>query len=381
MNAARAAIPFLVFLPALVAFGQRGRSLRGWSPAHLWVIYGALAFGWGLLADKASLLSTTYWGAAYVGALLVACGCVRRGGDEVAAAETVNWVTWAVTTIVIVVLTVVARDVLIEGSGLEASGYGSLNRMPEVAGMAMSRATGMARWAAVPGIVALGMAMCRAGIARWIGVIVYLGAAVFLYLMQSRGATAGYLGATLFVLWCSGRWGKAGIVICVLAVGGALAMNLVPPEVIDHLTRGESAQDLENLTGRTRAWDHAWSFITLNPLTGYGFEADRWLIGEHVHNTYMYALVAAGLPGLALFVGGLAWSWVQFAKVLVHPALKASGQKMTLIQVGGVLAFFTLRSIPEVCGANYAVDYLVMLPAIVYIHVLHRRLTKPAGAV
>jgi len=49
---------------------------------------------------------------------------------------------------------------------------------------------------------------------------------------------------------------------------------------------------------------------------------------------------------------------------------------MTLIQVGGVLAFFTLRSIPEVCGSNYAVDYLVMLPAVLYVHVLWCHLNK-----
>ena len=133
---------------------------------------------------------------------------------------------------------------------------------------------------------------------------------------------------------------------------------------------------LKSMSGRDRAWEHAWEAMLSNPLIGYGFEADRWMIDEHVHNTYIYALVSGGLPGLGLFLGGLVWAWALFVKSLRHPGLADSGQKLTLIQVGGVLAFFTLRSIPEVCGSNYAVDYLVMLAGILYVHVLWCHLNR-----
>ena len=378
LHAARAAVPFVALLAVLPLLATRGRSVRGWTPAALWGVYAGLVFLGAMLMGHGGF-SAVYWMAAYLSALFI-CLAAVRGPQELIAAESLNRLTWLVVTIVIATLTVVARDVLVEGSGLATSGYGVLGRMPQVGGMAMSRATGMARFAAVPGLVGLGVALLGKGVWRLAGLGMYLAAVVFIYVMQSRGATAGYVGATFFILLCAGKGGRAVMVLLVVALAGALVCNAIPEEVVQHLTRGQSAEEMKYFTGRTRAWEHAWEPILANPLMGHGFEADRWLIGEHVHNTYMYALVAGGLPGLGLFVAGLVWAWALFLKSLGHPALAASGQKMTLVQVGGVLAFFTLRSIPEVCGSNYAVDYLVMLPAILYVHVLWRHLrTAQAG--
>ena len=48
-------------------------------------------------------------------------------------------------------------------------------------------------------------------------------------------------------------------------------------------------------------------------------------------------------------------------------------QKMFLMQTGGILAFFTVRSIPEVCGAMFGVDLVVMVPAVAYLVVLDQQ--------
>jgi len=370
-HAARAALALIVPLLAACVYGRRAGVLRQWTPAHLWMLYAAMALLGGMLSGHRQF-SVVYWASAYAGAFLASSACIHEG-NEIVDAASINRVTWFVVTVVIVALVIVARDVLVVGEGLAASGYTVLRRMPQVGGMVMSRSTGLARFAAVPGLVALGMALHRKGVWRMVGLAAYLVVAVFLYIMQSRGATAGFIGGTFFMLICSGRGGRAVMVLLIIGLAGAVALNAIPPEIIDHLSRGQSLDQLQT-TGRTLAWSDAWVVMSDNPVIGYGFEADRWLIRDHVHNTYMYALVAGGLPGLGLFVAGLVWAWVLFVRSLRHPALAASGQKMTLVQVGGVLAFFTLRSIPEVCGSNYAVDYLVMLPAILYVHVLWRHL-------
>ena len=370
MNASRAAIPFLVLPGALALWRKRGGAARRVAPAHVWAVYAGLCFLFGLVGE-ADAFSAVYWTTAYLAAVVIVLAGLQ--GDDVASAAAFNRVTWLLAALVVTVLAIVARDVLVKGEGLDASGYGVIGRIPTVAGMVMSRATGMARFAAVPGLVGFGLALRGRGVWRIFGAAVFVGGAVFMYIMQSRGATAGYAAASLLMVWFSSRRGWIAGVAIGVAIAGAVALNAVPEEVLSHLARGQSAEEMKSMPGRMRPWENALKEMAKNPVLGHGFEADRWLIGEHVHNTYMYALVAGGAVGLVVFVVGLVWAWVLFGRLILNPAVGALGQGLTLLQAGGVFAFFTVRSIPEVCGSNYAVDYLVMLPAMMYFHVLWHR--------
>ena len=113
-------------------------------------------------------------------------------------------------------------------------------------------------------------------------------------------------------------------------------------------------------------------FVERSPLWGWGFQADRDLLssGQHVHNTYLYTLLTAGLLGTCAFVFGLGRAWVGFFRVLNQVPPK---ERLVLIQTGSLLAFFTVRSIPEVSGGMFGVDLMVMLPAMAYIGVLERQ--------
>lgn len=95
---------------------------------------------------------------------------------------------------------------------------------------------------------------------------------------------------------------------------------------------------------------------------------------SNVHNTYLYALISAGFVGLAFFAIGLIKAWTQLLKLARSGFARSLGQEAFLAQVGGVLAFFTIRSITEVSGPLFAVDLLVMLPGILYIGVMFRRM-------
>lgn len=93
----------------------------------------------------------------------------------------------------------------------------------------------------------------------------------------------------------------------------------------------------------------------------------------------MYALMSSGFVGAAAFVGGLIWAWIIFLRAIVSGVADRVGQRMFLIQAGGVLAFFTVRSIPEVCGAMFGVDFMVMLPVLVYLTVLDQQRQNDLG--
>jgi O-antigen ligase len=273
---------------------------------------------------------------------------------------------------------------LIEGRGLEASGYGIIRKMPTVIDMPMSRASGIARFAAVPGIVSFVLFLRQKGVTRllWGGVTVFC--AALIYWMQSRGAVLGFVVAIAFVPLCGSQKARHLAVYLLVLLGLAAILNVIPEEVMGHLTRRESVQRMGLLTGRERAWHNAFGMILQSPIWGWGYQSDRLLIREHVHNTFLYTLLTGGFIGGAAFTVGLLLAWRNFFRVLGNDAALRLGQQTVLIQVGSLLAFFTVRGMSEVCGGMFGVDYMVMLAAIAYLGVLDRTVragtAPPAGA-
>jgi hypothetical protein len=103
-------------------------------------------------------------------------------------------------------------------------------------------------------------------------------------------------------------------------------------------------------------------------------QADRYLLRDfldHVHNTYLYALLSAGGLGTAAFVGGLVWAWLLLLRSIRSTVLTRSPPSDPFVyEALGILTFFTVRSIPEVSGALFGVDYMLMLPVLAYLGLL-----------
>ncbi len=374
LHAIRATFPLLIATGcAALALSKGSNVARTYpGPLKLWLAYGVI----GLLASAIMSprpVDAVYWAVTYLAGFGV-IALISTSRDPLKDCLTLNKLTWIITTAFLLTMVVLARDTLVRGSGWEMSGYGVVNRTPQVAGMAMSRSSGLARFAAVPGIVAFVMLWGAKGVRKVLWAVPFAGSLFLIYIMQSRGAIFAFAGSLAFVVWfLSPRTRAVGIVaIAVLAI--AFVINAIPEELISHLTRGQNVQEMETMTGRTRAWANAWEQIVQSPLWGWGFQADRMLIGEHVHNTYMYALMTGGFAGAGLFVAGLVWAWVLMFRALRSRIAEAFGQKRILIQAGGILAFFTIRSIPEVCGAMFSVDLMVMLPILAYVSLLCRRI-------
>ena len=378
LHAARAAFPLLALLAGTtLAQAHHGGSRRRMPvPLKLWTIYGLIALAAGFMfpaaTERSSLVSPAYWALTYLSALAVVYFAQQRMPD-LAATVRLNYFTWALTTALLVVLLAVARDQLFVGSGLDATGYGVITRMPTVAGMAMARSSGLARLAAVPGTVCFVLMWRRPpGWERVLWAAGCVAAGVMIYVMQSRGAMAAYAFALTFTMLFRGRRTRALAVFLLIVSGLAVMLDVVPETAVRHLLYKYDLHSVGLLTGRQRAWRKAWEFMLRSPLWGWGMQADRDLLGEHAHNAYVYAFLSSGLAGGAFFVGGLVYAWKRFREAVVHGHARTLGQETVLLQTGAVLAFFTARGIAEVSGSMFAIDYMIMLPAMSYLSLLGR---------
>jgi O-antigen ligase len=246
--------------------------------------------------------------------------------------------------------------------------------------MAMSRSSGVARFAAVPGIVAFAMLFYGRSKWRFLWLLPFGLFTGMIVAMQSRGGLFGFAAALglVFVLH-KGRilW----IILMVVVLGLAVTLDeALPEKVSEYVRRGQSAEGLYSMTGRTRAWDNAIDAFGNSPLIGRGHWADRFVIGEHVHNAPLQALLSAGIVGVVPFLASWAAGWRLFIRLMRRWQALSGQQRILLIQAGSVLTFFTVRSIPETTTASISVDLLVMIPVFAYLETLDRELSRPRPA-
>ena len=86
-----------------------------------------------------------------------------------------------------------------------------------------------------------------------------------------------------------------------------------------------------------------------------------------MHNSVMHALLQTGLLGTVPFVLAMILAWVLFLRIVLKLGGRFASEKHMVIQTGGVLAFFTMRSFPESTGAFFGVDWLILALLLFYL--------------
>ena len=129
---------------------------------------------------------------------------------------------------------------------------------------------------------------------------------------------------------------------------------------------------LITLTGRTIVWEDGFELIKDRPLLGYGFHADRLVLREHMHNTYLHGILQTGMIGAIPLFLGLVLTWMLFYKAVRKLSRLTVAHRHSLILVGGMLALFSVRTIPESTGAIFGVDWLLLAPLLLYLELLTR---------
>lgn len=378
----RTLLPFLGLYLFILLLATKRPLLRNDLPLALkfWAIYGTICLISSLLSPFPG--QAAYWALMYLAPIVAIKLYINKFGS-IQSMAMLNYISWFVAASFFLILLIVARNELLVGAGLQLSGYGIVNRMPEVGDMAMSRASGIARFASILAIVSFVLFVGIQSKMRGVWLLINLLCGMIIYSMQSRGALFSYLASLMFVMMFYGRNTRIWAILLLLFASVVVTLGALSDETASqiqkHLTRGQSFSEMESMTGRDYVWHLAWKEIEQSPLFGHGFQADRFLIPlkrNHVHNTYMYTLICGGFLGAIFFVLGLIWSWLNYFRLwFMHDkTIALIGQKNVYVTVGALLVFFTLRGIPEVSGGMFGVDLMVMLPAIAYIGILHRHI-------
>jgi O-antigen ligase len=362
--AIRAALPFAV-LPASGFLLLRGRKLPlpQNAPSRLLFVYGAFAAFASIFSPQT--LASLYWSLPFLGTLLAAWTFVNRR-DPLESARQLLQITWVATFIVAAIIGYQARNSVF---GEAASGYGVIGDLN-----GLSRSSGVARWAAVPGLVCLVRAYHTR---RFAHIVFFLGAAAasffIVYRMQSRGAVFGSAAALLFTLLVSSRMRRyalpfaasAFVVILLLDSPGTLSSH-----VAAYIERGQTREQFLSMTGRTHAYALGMEAFQDAPVFGRGQWADRIVIHAHVHNSYLQALLNGGIIGGVPYFASWVVGWMIFYRLQKRSALLSPEDRIHLLECGAVMTFFTVRAIPETTTASFAVDLLVMVAVYVYLETL-----------
>jgi O-antigen ligase len=341
------------------------------------LLYGLVMFVSTLPVDP--WFDYAYWAFAFCGAMVVT-QFVLTGNDPVQAARQLNWVSWLIATLFLVVLMIFARDALFD-QGV-SSGYDISNQVPTFNGVAMSRSSGLSRLAAVPAIIALVYIFRGRWLSRVIAGMVFSGAFYIIWFMQSRGALFAFLGAFLFTLFLGGRIAhRIGFALCIAVLLFWLAGTQsggVLEDLWQHATRGTGEEGFQTMSGRPEIWQNAFDAIQQAPFIGYGAQGDRRMLGQmggenNAQNALIYALLNTGVIGTGFFLLAMLAAWWNLLWLLsIRRGLLQTDQLFVTI-AGAMLVFNTFRSIPENNAALFSIDLLLQYPAMVYLAVLARK--------
>ncbi len=178
----------------------------------------------------------------------------------------------------------------------------------------------------------------------------FLSSIVTLILAQTRSALMGFVAGAVLVLVLSRR---TAIILTIAFVAAMLLMaTTVESTLWTYFQRGQDAQLLESLSGRTTWWSFAWARFLERPFTGYGaFAGGRFAalaeMGDQstssVHNTYLEAILGIGVLGIIPLLICLLGTWWRLLKFFLSRITDDLVHNIGL-EAAGVFMVITIRS-------------------------------------
>jgi O-antigen ligase len=191
--------------------------------------------------------------------------------------------------------------------------------------------------------------------------------------MQSRGAIFGSVAALGLILILSSRMRRYALPLVVISTAFLFLLQspgVISQTVSDYLMRGQSQELFDSLSGRTRAYEKGVMAFQDAPVFGRGQWTDRLVIYEHVHNSFLQALLNGGIVGAIPYFASWGAGWLMFFRLRNKWRWLSKEDRLCLLESGTVMMFFTVRAIPETTTASFAVDLLVMVAVYVYLETL-----------
>ena len=114
-------------------------------------------------------------------------------------------------------------------------------------------------------------------------------------------------------------------------------------------------------SNRFQNWSKIISASDENYFMGYGFQADRLIIKQSVHNVYLYSLICGGFISLLLITFiSLRGGWTSFFILYKYMFLNTKFDPVDLISTF-IIIIFLLRGLLETSYGVYSIDYLLFV--------------------
>jgi len=298
--------------------------------------------------------TSIYWAGLYLSPLLVTW-CALEVTDAKAGIRKLVYVNYAVFFLITISLLPQSLRV-----GWGNTPVNQQYRLPLGVGNILTNGAG--RFALVVIIVSTVRLITQSKKWRWLWLFVLLPSLFLLTQTQSRTALLGLaVSGALFVL-------MRGIDWRFLFVGPAAAA-VIYISGIKWRVQGNLSR-LILLSGREATWQRGLAQIKDSPFLGWGFHADRIMLqSEHMHNSYLHAMMQTGLVGALFFLAAFMSIWYVVVKAGLFYRIKAmTGTDQALaMESMMIVGYMTARGVFESTAAFYGVDLLLIVPAMGFI--------------
>ncbi len=213
---------------------------------------------------------------------------------------------------------------------------------------------------------------------------------VFLLMTRTRGSIGGAFIALAVMAWVwSGNRMKPQLLLGSIVAGAALVLAF-GEQIIEFVTRGESAESLGTFNRRTEIWTLAWDAFLDRPLHGLGFTSAKGVFFDETglgggHNALINVMIDTGLLGLiwwGMLIGAaIAVLNRQWAHRRVSPSRSGaagSARADHLIIMGIVVASLLNSITTEGLGAGVNVSAIWWFIIVAWLAMLDRPATPSA---
>ncbi len=368
----RAFFPMLAGWIALILIFLRSHRALYWimGPIGLMLFYTVLG-----LASSATIspdpTTALYYGGNYLAIILIllAMVLVKDPLPDLLKVLKLTWLVSIILTISLLLSIPFLGSPVSEESEIATVRLKTYNGSGSIMGMASTRNTGFARYAAIsalavlPGLLRKGNIYLRVVLGAIFALSVYAE-----ILANGRTEILAFICGVAIIMGAE----KARRTVNFMAAIGALILLGIRgffSQFFLYFTR--TGQLDPTLTGRTETWEEGWHTLWKSPWMGFGFQGDRYFLHQHMHDAFLHVLFQSGfLGGLAILIAlGIAWYYIIYYFFLHQP----SDRSLIPPEMPAIFLFVTISSITESTFAYFSAAWLLSAPIVPYVLVLHRR--------
>jgi O-antigen ligase len=154
-----------------------------------------------------------------------------------------------------------------------------------------------------------------------------------------------------------------------------------------YLLRGQDAELVTTLSGRTEGWEAAWESFQESPIVGQGFAAyaRAHILGtsglSSLHGAVFDVLVGTGLLGLLPWIAAIAWTAVRLFGLSWsrHPWFRSAMGRSFQAEMLGVMVLILVRASTSSGLAMHEDNFMLFLAVLAYTTSMYREVRRTSS--